>query len=372
MRCVDRCAAGAGEGESMTASIQLANITISDAQPPHIIAEIGANHDGSVEKAAELVRAIARSGARLVKFQHYVAEELVADLERETTWGPPHHRVRERVGDMFRRLSLPRTALRDLFAEARALGLEPFATPFSEQGADELMELDVACFKVAASDVTHLPLLGHLARLGRPVFLSLGKCTLGEADTAIQHLLDNGCRALAILHCVATYPSPMEEMNLRVIPQLRALYPECVVGFSDHSVGTTAAVAAVALGARLIEKHVTLDKATPGPDHWFSLDMNELAALVKETANAYSALGTGRKRVLACEQHGKAYATRSLVARRAIAAGERLTRADLKIVRPGTGLAPSFMDVVIGMELKRALSPNEVLTWSHFRAQDPS
>lgn len=356
----------------MTASIQLGRHTVSDDLPPQVIAEIGANHDGSVEKASEMVRAVAHTGAGLVKFQHYAAEELVADLDRETTWGPAHHRVREKVGDMFNRLSLPRDALRELFAEARSLGLEPFATPFSERGADELMELDVACFKVAASDVTHLPLLGHLAQLGRPVVLSLGKCTMGEADAAIEHLWDNGCRELAILHCVATYPSPMEEMNLRVIPQFRALYPECVVGFSDHSLGTTAAVAAVALGARLVEKHVTLDTATPGPDHWFSLDMAGLSSLANETASAYAALGQGRKRVLACEQHGKAYATRSLVARRAVASGARLTRDDLKIVRPGTGLAPYLMDVVVGMDLKRSLEPNDVLTWAHFRGDHPA
>lgn len=351
----------------MTASIQLGRHKVSDELPPLVIAEIGANHDGSLKRASEMVRAVARTGVHFVKFQHYSAEELVADLNRETTWGPAHRRVREKIGDMFNRLSLPRDALRDLFAEARSLGLEPFATPFSERGADELMALDVACFKVAASDVTHLPLLGYLAQFGRPVVLSLGKCTLGEADAAIEHLWDNGCRELAILHCVAAYPSPMEEMNLRTIPQLRSLYPECVVGLSDHSLGTTSAVAAVALGARLIEKHVTLDSTAPGPDHWFSLDMVGLSSLVDETASAHVALGQGRKRVLASEQHGKAYATRSLVARRAVASGSRLTDEDLKIVRPGTGLAPSFMDVVVGMEIKQALETNDVLTWAHFR-----
>lgn len=356
----------------MTAAIQLGRHTVSDDLPPRTIAEIGANHDGSMEKAFELVEAVAHAGARLVKFQHYAAEELVADLDRETTWGPAHLRVRETVGEMFNRLSLPRGALRELFAEARNLGLEPFATPFSQRGADELMELDAACFKVAASDVTHLPLLGHLAQLGRPIVLSLGKCTMGEADTAIEHLLDNGCRELAILHCVASYPSPMEEMNLRVIPQLKALYPECVVGFSDHSLGTTAAVAAVALGARLVEKHVTLDTTTRGPDHWFSLDMDGLSSLVHQTASAHAALGQGRKRVLASEQHGRAYATRSLVARRAVESGSRLKRDDLKIVRPGTGLAPSYIDVVVGMDLKRSLELNDVLTWKHFHGDHPT
>lgn len=350
---------------------KLGSHLVSETLPPQVIAEIGANHDGSVEKAAHMVRAIARSGARFVKFQHYTASELVADLDRETNWGPPHQRVRERVGEMFNRLSLPHAALRELFTEARRLGLEPLATPFSEKGADELMSLEVACFKVAASDVTHLPLLKHLALLKRPVVLSLGKCTLGESDAAIQHLLDNGCPSLSILHCVATYPSPMAEMNLRVIPQLKSLYPECMVGLSDHSVGIIAAVAAVALGAQLVEKHVTLDKAAPGPDHWFSLDMNELSGLVREIANAYAALGHGRKRVLSCEQQGRLFATRSLVAHRAIPAGARLTRDDLKIVRPGTGLAPSFIDVVVGMELKHSLSPNEVLQWAHFRAERP-
>lgn len=349
------------------AEIIMGTCRAADDAPPLVVAEIGANHDGSPDKAADTVRAVASAGVKAVKFQLYTAAELVADADRVVTWGPPEHRVTEKVGAMFDRLSLPFEALRDLFALARELGMEPFATPFSERGADRLMELNVPAFKIAASDVTHLPMLKHVATLGKPIVLSLGKCTLAEADQAVQCVFDNGCRELALLHCVAAYPSPIAEMNLRVIPALIQTYPECIIGFSDHSMGSLAAVAAVALGARIIEKHVTLDKTSAGPDHWFSLDMAELNELVCDTADAFATLGHPRKRVLKCEQRGKLLGTRSLVAVRDLVPGTILSGEDLVALRPGTGLSPDLWDSVVGMEIRRAVPKGCVLTWDVFR-----
>ncbi|MDZ8189548.1 MAG: N-acetylneuraminate synthase family protein [Nostoc sp. ChiSLP02] len=349
------------------ANFPIGKIQIGDNTPPLVVAEIGANHDGNAKKAELMLQEIAATGAKAVKFQTYTAEELVADSQRIITWGSAGKEQQERIGDLFQRLSLPREAHADLFQVAHELGLEVFSTPFSEKGVDFLMELNVPAFKVAASDVNHLPMLRHIAQTGKPVFLSLGKCTLAEADTAIATLFESGCRELCIMHCVAQYPSPMEEMNLRVIPTLATLYPECAIGFSDHSLGTTAAIAAVALGASVIEKHVTLNQDSVGPDHWFSLNMAQLHQLVCGVKDTYTALGHPRKRVVACEESERKTSVRSLVLRHKVAAGHRLQPEDIKIVRPGGGIAPQFLDTVLGMKVSADLAENTVLQWEIFK-----
>jgi len=349
------------------AEFAIGALNIGGQNPPVVVAEIGANHDGNIDKAERMFVELARTGAKLVKLQMYSAEELVADADRMVKWGRPGQQTEERVGNMFSRISLPREAFAGLFAQARSLGLEPFATPFSEEGVDFLMTMDTSCFKIAASDVTHLPLLRHIARTGKPVVLSLGKCTLSEADEAVNCLMDNGCKDIAVLHCVASYPSPIDDMNLRVIPTLAQVYPECIIGFSDHSLGTTASLASVALGAKIIEKHVTLDHNDPGPDHWFSLDMDQLEKLVQGVHDVYRALGHPRKRILECELQGRFSATRSLVTNRDMFVGERIGSKDLKVVRPGTGIPPRHFDTIVGMMLHRNVSNNTPLQWEMFK-----
>lgn len=351
----------------MIAEFSVGSLRVSDNLPPIVVAEIGANHDGSVDKAHAMLDAVAHAGVKAVKFQFYTSAELVADVDRVTTWGPPHRRVRESVGAMFDRLSLPADALADLFSHATSLGIVPFATPFSEAGADRLASLGMACFKIAASDVTHVPLLEHVARLHSPVILSLGKCALADADRAISALMENGCPSLAILHCVATYPAPVQELNLRAIQGLRAVYPEFVVGFSDHSLGVHAAVAAVALGARIVEKHVTLDREAVGPDHWFSLNMAELAELEVCCRDTYTALGHPRKRVLDCEEQGRQKATSSIMLATAVRSGDLLTRDHLKITRPGTGLDPALLNAILGMRVCRNYPANTPVQWEMFK-----
>lgn len=344
------------------------HIIVDKATTPLVIPEIGACHDGSVSKAIKMIDEIEKAGARCVKFQLYSPEELIADRKRVVEWGAPNgKRVKETIGEMFQRLSIEKNDLKHLFEYACSKGLVPFATPFSMQGVDILMELDVACFKIAASDVDHHPMLAHIAKTGKPVILSLGKCTLAEADEAISLLRDEGCTQLAILHCVATYPSPMNDMNLNVIPTLINLYPECLVGFSDHSLGIIAPIAAVALGARIIEKHVTLNKNAAGPDHWFSLNMEELKQLIVSVEEVHSAMGHPRKQVLACEQQGRTKATRSLVANCFIPKGTIISEEHLKIVRPGHGIEPKHFSTVIGMAPQCDIEKNEVLTWNLFK-----
>ncbi len=349
------------------AHFSIETLTVGDQVPPLVVAEIGANHDGKVETAERMIRAIAEAGAKLVKFQTYTAEELVADPQRLVKTGLPSQEQEEPIGELFKRVTLPREAHTDLFGLARQLGLIPFSTPFSEAGVDFLMDLGVPCFKVAASDVNHLPLLRYLAQTGKPVLLSLGKCNLAEADTAVTTLLDSGCRDLCLMHCISQYPAPIAEMNLRVIPALVNLYPECVVGFSDHSLGLTASVASVALGAKLIERHVTLSRDALGPDHWFSLDMTQLQQLITSVHGAHLALGHPRKQIVPCEAHERQTSIRSLVLSQAVKAGQALRPVDIKIVRPGGGIAPQFLEAVLGMKVTGDQPANTLLQWEMFK-----
>lgn len=347
--------------------IALRQKSFSDEKTPFVVAEIGANHDGKAEKALQMIREVSKTGCRYVKFQLYSADELVSDSDRMIVWGSPGNAVEEKVGDMFRRISLPREAFPDLFREARNLGLIPFATPFSESGADFLLELDTPFFKVAASDVTHLPFLEYLAKTGRPVILSLGKCTLGEADQAVECLFENGCEEIALLHCVSSYPSPMEQMNLRVIQALSATYPDFTIGFSDHSLGINASIAAAAVGARIIEKHVTLNREAYGPDHWFSIDLKQLKNLVQGVDDVSKALGHPWKRVASCEKEGRKASTRSIVAKRDLKKDEVIDKQNLKMVRPGYGISPRLQESIIGLRLKHDVSKNTVIEWKHFK-----
>jgi N,N'-diacetyllegionaminate synthase len=349
------------------AGFTLEGVAVGGGAAAQVLPEIGANHDGSREKLLQMVQAVAAAGARLVKFQFYTAEELVSDPDRVILVGSPGQTREETVGSMFGRLAVSRELMREAFAAARAAGLVPLATPFSEAGADFLAELGTPAFKVASSDVNHLPFLRHLAGFGKPILLSVGKATLAEVDEAVETLEEAGCRELALLHCVASYPSPMEDMNLRVIPSLAVTYPECVVGFSDHSLGLTASVAAAAMGASVVEKHVTLSRQDAGPDHWFSLEMDELSDLVVATRDVWLAMGSSRKRVLPSEAAGRVKGIRSLVTRRGLKAGEIIKPADLVILRPGGGIAPKHLVHVQGMKVGRDVAPGVPLCWEDFQ-----
>lgn len=344
------------------------DIPIGEGCPAYIVAEIGANHDGDPDTARRCIEAAAECGVDAVKFQTYTAAELLSNYRDPVTWGPAGGTTTEAIGAMFDRIALPRPAHRALFDYAHELGLMAFSTPFSVEGLDFLLEeLDMPCIKIASSDVSYPDLLVRAARSGRPVMLAVGKSTLAEADTAVSTLLDNGCTRLVLMHCVANYPSRMEEMNLRTITSLAAMYPECVIGFSDHSMGITAALGAVALGAKVIEKHFTLDNGRVGPDHWFSMDPKAMANLVREVRNLEAAMGTPRKRVLPREDEGRRIAIRSLSLARDMRRGERIAADDLRVVRPGYGISPLDREKILGLPLAVDLPKDSVLEWGHFK-----
>ena len=333
-----------------------------------IVPEVGANHGGDIEVAHAMVDALAIQGADCVKFQIYTPSELIANPERLVTWGIAPNQTQETLGQMFERLSLPWSAYGELFAHARELGLEPFGTPFSSAGLSQLLDLGVQRIKIASSDVAYHDFLRECAQTGLPVILSLGKSTLAQADRAVAALEDAGCSQLTLLHCVATYPAPAEDANLRVITTLRHAFPDCSIGYSDHTHSFVAPIVAVSLGAEMIERHVTLDPLQPGPDNWFSLPISEFAGFAAMLAEAKTSLGDGRKVISPSEEAASRGGTRSLIAAVNLKAGDRITPDSVKIVRPGTGIPPDLLGAITGMAVTVDVTQNTPLTWSMFKS----
>lgn len=311
-----------------------------------VVAEIGVNHNGSLERAERLLREAAAAGADAAKLQLFDPSELCSRL----------HRSAERTMLESLRLSGAQHArLRDLAAE---LDLPLFATPFDEPSLTLLVALRIPVIKLGSGEVTHTPLLTAAARTGRPIILSTGGCTFAELDRAVAAVHAASPVPLSLLHCVSAYPPPDDQLNLRVIPALRERYPGCAVGYSDHTLGCEAALAAVALGARIIEKHLTLDRTDTGPDHAASADPRDFAELVRSVRRAETMLGTSEKRVQPCEGR----IGRSIVAARDLYAGCLLTRADLAFKRPAGGLRPSEADGLVGRRLARNVACDDLIT----------
>ncbi|HEU4369326.1 MAG TPA: N-acetylneuraminate synthase [Methylomirabilota bacterium] len=331
--------------------------------PAFVVAEAGVNHNGDLELARRLVDAAAEAGADAVKFQTFRTDALVsgaapkARYQVETTGGDESQRA------MLTRLELGPEAHAVLRDHAAARGIVFFSTPFDEASADLLDRLGVELLKVPSGEATNVPLLRHLAAKGRPIILSTGMCTLDEVATAVATLREAGDPPLAILHCVSAYPAPAEDTNLRAMDTLRARFG-CPVGLSDHSLGLEIPLAAVARGAAVLEKHLTLDRALAGPDHRASLEPADFAALVRGVRAVEAALGDGDKRPMPSELDTRAVARRSLVAARALPPGHRLGREDVAVKRPGTGIPPGELERVLGRRLARAVGADELLDWS--------
>lgn len=323
------------------------------ARSPFIIAEAGVNHNGSPALAVRLVDAAADAGADAVKFQTFRAEGLASASAPKAAYQLRAGGKRESQLDMLKGLELSKEGHRRALARSKARGIRFLSTPFDEESADFLARLGVPLFKLPSGEVTNHPLLRHVARKGRPVILSTGMCTLAEVREAVAVLRRSGCRDLTLLHCVSNYPADPKDANLRAMKTMASAF-RVRVGWSDHTPGETTSVAAVALGAAVIEKHFTLDKDLPGPDHAMSLDPKELKSFVAALRAAAAALGDGVKLPRPCEEAIRRVARRSLVLRAPLPKGSRLTAADLTSKRPGTGLPPSRLSLVVGRRLRRA------------------
>jgi N-acetylneuraminate synthase len=340
--------------------IQVGNKLIGAAQPVFVIAEAGVNHNGDLQRARALIDVAVEAGADAVKFQTFQADRLAtpgapkADYQVQTTGDA------ESQFDMLRRLELSPDAHRELQSYCHERGIIFLSTPFDDVAVDLLDELGVPAFKISSGDLTNSPLLEHVASKGKPVILSTGMSELSELIEAVSVLNTAGCENPVLLHCVSNYPADAAEVNLRAMQTMRSAF-DVPVGFSDHTEGIDVALAAVALGACVIEKHFTLDRTLPGPDHRASLEPAELRELVRSIRRVETALGNGRKVPSASELETAKVARRSLVAARDIPAGVTLERSMVVMRRPGTGMSPGMLETLLNRRAVREIAAGTLL-----------
>lgn len=328
-----------------------------------IIAEAGVNHNGDMELAKKLIAEAAAAGADMVKFQTFQAGKLVAASAPKAEYQKATTGSDESQLDMLRKLELSRADHELLIQECSKHGIRFFSTAFDPASFDLLTDLGaLEMVKIPSGELTNLPLLRTMTRLGKPVLLSTGMATLGEIEAAIDAIVAAGTprQRITVLHCTTEYPTPMEDVNLRAMVNMRQAFG-VDVGYSDHTPGIEVAIAAVALGATVIEKHFTLDRNLPGPDHQASLEPHELKAMVSGIRNVERALGDGIKRPSPSELRNKPIARKSIVARRDIKAGELFSADNLATKRPGTGISPMRWDQLIGRPAQRAYSTDEMI-----------
>ncbi len=332
---------------------------IGSTRPLFIIAEAGVNHNGDIGMAKELVDVAKECGADAVKFQTFSADALV------TSTAPTAVYQRRATGvstqyDVLNALEFDKSEWRHLANHAKKKGILFLSTPFDEKSADLVDSLGVHAFKISSGDVTNDPLLAHIARKGKPVILSTGMSTMSEISHALLTLRSHGNPPIILLHCVSSYPAPIKEANVQVVQTLSRAFG-VLAGFSDHTLGLSASSAAVALGACVIEKHITLDKTLEGPDHKASADPEEFASFVSTLRQVHEALGSQEKAVTSAEKEIRLKARRSIIAAFDLPAGTLLTRAHLAVKRPGTGMPPTQLHTLIGCRLVRSVKKDQLI-----------
>ncbi|HEY8101586.1 MAG TPA: N-acetylneuraminate synthase [Burkholderiaceae bacterium] len=325
-----------------------------------IIAEAGVNHNGDLELARQLIDAAADAGADLVKFQTFNANRQVTRTAKKAIYQTQTTDTSEFQHEMLRRLELTEAMHHQLIAHCATRNIGFFSTGFDIESVDLLVSLGQDHFKIPSGEITNLPYLRHIGQLGKTVILSTGMATLGDIEAAIEVLEQSGTprTMLTVLHCTTEYPTPMNEVNLRAMQSIGTAFG-VAVGYSDHTQGIEISIAAVAMGAKVIEKHFTLDRNLPGPDHKASLEPAEFAAMVSAIRNIEVALGDGIKRLTASEARNRPVARKSLVARRAIEAGEIFTAENVTAKRPGTGISPMRWDEMINKKASRNFVTDE-------------
>ena len=350
---------------SKSPEIRLGSRVVSADSEPYVIAEIGVNHEGSLDLAKRLIDLAKEGGADAAKFQTYKADTLASrhspaywDTSKEPTLS--QHELFKKY-DSFGEKEY--VALAD---HCGRVGIDFVSTPFDDAAVDMLAPL-VPFFKVASADLTNTPLLRRVARTRKPVVLSVGASTVDEIDSALGTLRDAGATDVALLHCILNYPTADENANLRMLGDLATRYPECVLGYSDHTVpkdGLPSLLAAWLMGAVILEKHFTHDVTLQGNDHYHAMTREHLRSFRAEVTRVSPLLGSRRKQPLASEEIARKNARRSIVVARDLPAGHRIVESDITYKRPGTGISPLAWDTVIGRATRRALSADDVLQWS--------
>jgi N,N'-diacetyllegionaminate synthase len=347
--------------------VQIGEKVIGEGLPVFVIAEIGVNHNGDLTMARKLIDVAVKAGADAVKFQTFQADQLATAEAPKADYQLQSTSADESQLEMLRKLELSIDAHRELQDYCHQQGIIFLSTPFDENAADFLDELGVAAFKISSGDLTNSPLLQHVALKNRPIILSTGMADIDEVIEAVSTVRTSGCESVVLLHCVSNYPADPKDVNLRAMQTMRSAF-DVPVGFSDHTNGIEVALAAVALGACVIEKHFTLDRTLPGPDHKASLEPDELQAMIAGIRTVESALGNGKKVPTAVEIETAKVARRSLIAARDIDAGSILKREMVVLKRPGTGLAPTMLETVLGRRLSQSVSSGSLLTLDMFES----
>jgi N-acetylneuraminate synthase/N,N'-diacetyllegionaminate synthase len=341
--------------------IDLGGKPIGPGHPCFVIAEAGVNHNGDIRLARELVKLAARAGADAIKFQTFSAERLATASAPKAAYQVARTDPGESQQDMLKRLELGDEDHRRLIADCRREGILFLSSAFDEASADLLERLGVVAYKVPSGEITNLPFLRHLARKGRCLIVSTGMSTLEEVREALIAIRQVGDAPVILLHCVSLYPAPADGSNLRAMDTMRREF-DVPVGYSDHTEGVAVTLAAVALGADMIEKHFTSDRGLPGPDHAASLEPSELGSMIEQIRSVEASLGDGTKRPLPAEAATAAVARKSLVAATDIPEGAVIRPEMIAIKRPGTGLPPDRLDWVIGRTARSPISGGSVIT----------
>lgn len=337
-------------------AIHIAERRIAADAPPYIIAELSANHNGKLETALTIIEEAKKAGADAIKLQTYTADTITLNCDSE------EFRIHGGLWDgktlyqLYQEAHMPWAWHKPLFEHARKLDITIFSSPFDNTAVDLLEDLNAPAYKIASFEAVDLPLIKYVASTGKPMIISTGMADAEEIQEAVDAAREGGCKELAILHCVSGYPAPAADYNLRIIPDIMRRFG-LVTGLSDHTLDNTTAIASVALGAAIIEKHVTLDRSGGGPDDSFSLEPAELAALCRGSKTAWAALGNvdyGRK----SSEQGSVKYRRSLYFVKDMAVGDVLTSDCIRSVRPGFGLSPKYFEKLIGKKLKREARAN--------------
>ncbi|MBU0689930.1 MAG: pseudaminic acid synthase [Gammaproteobacteria bacterium] len=346
--------------------IRIAGRVVGRGHPPFIIAEMSGNHNQSLERALEIVEAAAKGGAHALKLQTYTPDTMTLDLdEREfhisdqnSLWAGTS------LYKLYAEACTPWEWHKPIFARARELGMIPFSTPFDDSAVDFLEGMDVPCYKIASFENTDLPLIRRVAATGKPLIISTGMAKLSELDETVRAAREAGCNELVLLKCTSSYPASAVNSNILTLPHLRELFG-CEVGLSDHTMGIGVAVAAVAVGASVIEKHFTLDRSAGGVDSAFSMEPAEMGQLVVETERAWQALGKVSYGVTETEKASIQF-RRSLYVVQDLKVGEVLTHENVRAIRPGLGLPIKYLDQVLGRAVKQDVRRGTALNWDMF------
>lgn len=337
---------------TQTESIQIAGRKIGTEYPPLVIAEMSGNHNQSLERALQIVEAAARAGAHGLKIQTYTADTMTLNIDEGEfrISSPDSQWTNQSLYQLYQQAHTPWEWHQPIFSHARRLGLIPFSTPFDETAVDFLEELEVPCYKIASFENTDLPLIKKVASTGKPIIISTGMASIAELDEAVTTARMAGCNDLILLKCTSTYPAQPDNTNTLTIPHMRQLF-ECEIGLSDHTMGIGVAIASVALGASVIEKHFTLRRADGGVDSAFSLEPDEMASLATETERAWMSLGKISYGPTGNEKNSLIF-RRSIYVTKDMKAGETFTTENIRSIRPGYGLPTKFMDVILGKKAK--------------------